>query len=85
MSEMMSADDELLEEPEVSIEEAKAARLVEACECFVEALLMISEASGPDHEDDLERAILCVKRMHRIAANALLNFGFEPRRMTVDE
>ena len=46
---------------------------------------MVSEASRPDHEDDLEHPILCVKHMHRIAADALLDFGFEPRRMTVDE
>jgi hypothetical protein len=81
---LMLDDDETEAEPEVTIEEAKAARLVEACECFVEALLMISEASGPDHEDDFERAYLCIERMHRIACNALIEYRFEPRRTTID-
>jgi hypothetical protein len=34
-----------------------AAALVEATRYFIEALLEISEAKGPDHEDDLERTI----------------------------
>ena len=72
------------DEAELPLAEQKALRVLEACDDFIMALLIISEASGPDHPDDFERAYLCIKRMHKIAANALMLHGFEPRRMTID-
>ena len=77
-------DDDEDDEAEMSPDEVKAAMLVDAVETFVTALMMISAAEGPDHPDDFERAYLCVKRMHRIACNALVAHGFEPRRLSID-
>jgi hypothetical protein len=61
-----------------------AAKLVEACQDFVEALLQISEARGPDHENDLERAIACIRFNQRIAHDVLRRHGFEPRAPLVE-
>jgi hypothetical protein len=87
MPEMMWEDDDTLvdeTEAEPSIEERKAARFVEACQCFVEALLSISEACGPDHEDTTERAILAIRHMQKTAHDALLAYGFTPKRELVE-
>jgi hypothetical protein len=48
-----------------------ALALVEATQDFVEALMMISEALGPDHEDDLERAIGCIRSATRRARSSI--------------
>lgn len=71
-------------EAELPIEEQKALRVLEACDCFVEALLMISEAAGVDDPDDFQRACNVIARHHRIACNALLLYGFQPRRLSID-
>lgn len=61
-----------------------AARLVEATQDFVEALLEVSEARGPDHENDFERAVGCIKHMQRTAHDVLRQHGFEPRGQLVE-
>lgn len=35
--------------------------------------------------DDFVRACNAIERMHRIACNALTLYGFEPRRMSIDD
>ena len=81
-------DDEIDEtqssEPELPLAEQKALKVLEACDCFVEALLMISEAAAADDPDDFRRACNVIERQHRIACNALLLYGFQPRRMRID-
>jgi hypothetical protein len=67
------------ETDEVSKSQQIAVALVEATQDFVEALMLISETLGPDHEDDLERAIGVIKSMQRTAFDVLLQHGFEPR------
>lgn len=61
-----------------------AARLVEATQDFVEALLEISEAKGLDAEDDFERAVNCIKHMQGTAHDVLRQYGFEPRGQLVE-
>jgi hypothetical protein len=48
-----------------------ALALVQATQDFVEASQEISEAKGPDHEDDFERAANCIASMQRIAFDVL--------------
>jgi hypothetical protein len=87
MPEMTFDDDDTLvdegADTEMSLDEVRAARLLEATNDFITALLMISEAAGVDDPDDFQRACNVIERQHRIACNALLVYGFQPRRMTI--
>ena len=81
MSEMMSDDDTLVDEAEtdeMSMDEIRAARLLEATGTFIEAQ-QISEAKGRDDPDDFEQAVNAIKWMQRTAHDVLRQHGFEPR------
>jgi hypothetical protein len=67
------------ETDEASKPEQIALALVQATQDFIEALQEISEAKGPDHEDDLERAIGCIANMQQLAFEVLRRHGFTPR------
>lgn len=61
-----------------------ATRLVEALQDCIEALLEVSAARGADAEDDLERAVNCIKHMQGTAHDVLRQYGFEPRGALVE-
>lgn len=45
---------------------------------LIQALQLISQALGPDHDDDYERAVGAIKFMQSIAMDALRKHGIEP-------
>jgi hypothetical protein len=76
--------DETDETAEMSLDEMRAAAVMEATGVFIEAQQQISEAKGRDDPDDLERAVNAVKHVQRIAFNALHLYGFTPRGTLVE-